>query len=123
MSNMTHEDTGRGTILSYSLGFLTSVELTLGAYLLVAHHAFSSGRLIFAIIGLAIAQLLVQLVFFLHLGRESKPRWNLVVFSFALTVVLILVIGSLWIMNHLDYSHMTPAQTDTSIIKDEGINP
>jgi len=32
------------------------------------------------IVGLAVTQLLVQLVFFLHLGRESKPRLNLVIF-------------------------------------------
>jgi cytochrome o ubiquinol oxidase subunit IV len=123
MNDAQHEEAGMGSYLSYSIGFLTSLELTLGAYLLVIHHSFTSGRLILAIIGLAIAQLLVQLVFFLHLGRESKPRWNLVVFSFALIVVLIVVIGSLWIMNHLNYHNMTPQQTNTFIIKDEGIQP
>lgn len=123
MANVRQQEAGQGTFLTYTIGFLISLELTIGAYLLVIHHSFGSGRLILAIIGLAIAQLLVQLVFFLHLGRESKPRWNLVALSFAVTVVLILVIGSLWIMNHLDYSHMTPQQTNTYIIHDEGVSP
>ena len=123
MKKNTHQEMGHGTFLSYSIGFLISLELTLGAYLLVINQAFSSRRLILTIMGLAVAQLLVQLIFFLHLGRESKPRWNLVVFSFAATVVLILVIGSLWIMNHLNYHSMTPQQTNTYIIKDEGIQP
>jgi len=123
MKNSPEPESGNGSTLSLSLGFLVSLELTLGAYLLVVHHAFSSSRLVLTIICLAIAQLLVQLVFFLHLGRESKPRWNLTVFSFALTVVLILVVGSLWIMSHLNYNQMTPAQTNTYIIKDEGVQP
>lgn len=123
MKQLSHQDFGHGTILSYSIGFIVSLELTLGSYLLVVHQALASNRLIFTIIALAIAQLLVQLVFFLHLGSESKPRWNLVVFSFAVTVVLILVIGSLWIMNHLSYHNINSSQTNTSIIKDEGIQP
>ena len=65
--------------------------------------------MITAIIFLAVVQLVVQLVFFLHLGRERQPRWNLLAFAFMAIVLLILVLGSLWIMNNLNY-HMT--QTD-----------
>jgi cytochrome o ubiquinol oxidase operon protein cyoD len=64
--------------------------------------------------------LLVQLIFFLHLGRGSNVRWNILVLSFASLVVIIIVTGSLWIMNNLDY-HMGGHDMDTYIIKDEGI--
>jgi cytochrome o ubiquinol oxidase subunit IV len=48
-------------------------------------------------------------VFFLHLGRETRPRWKLAVFLFMLGVILILVFGSLWIMTNLNY-RMMPKQ-------------
>ena len=50
-----------------------------------------------------------RLYFFLHLGKETKPRWKLYVFGFMVSVVLIIVFGSIWIMNNLNY-RMTPAQ-------------
>jgi cytochrome o ubiquinol oxidase operon protein cyoD len=49
-------------------------------------------------------------VFFLHLGRESKPRWNLNALLFAVLVVVIIVFGSLWIMHNLNYHMQNPQQ-------------
>jgi heme/copper-type cytochrome/quinol oxidase subunit 4 len=68
---------------------------------------------------------MVQLFFFLHIGRESKPRLNAAAFLFATLVVTILVAGSLWIMDNLNYhhgahEHKTPAEVDEHIIHDEG---
>jgi cytochrome o ubiquinol oxidase subunit IV len=115
------------TYRTYTIGFALSIILTLGAYYLVTHQLASGGAfwslslVITTIIALAIIQLLVQLLYFLHLGQESKPRWNLMVLSFAAMVVLILVLGSLWIMKNLSYHTMSPADTNATIIKDEGI--
>lgn len=95
-----------GSYVSYTVGFLLSIALTLAAYFLVVDRILSGSTLVVAIIGLAIVQLFVQLTFFLHLGGESKPRWNQMVFWFALLVVLIIVIGSIWIMANLDYNMM-----------------
>lgn len=113
-----------GTYLSYFAGFIISVGLTLAAYVPVSHlvHA-SSGPdhlgLTIVVIGLAIVQLLVQLVFFLHLGRESKPRWRSWALVFAVLVVLVIVGGSLWIMNNLDY-RMTPQQLNQYLQNQDG---
>ncbi len=62
-------------------------------------------KLIVLIIGLAVAQLFVQLIYFLHLGQEKKPRWNVITFAFAAFIVLVLVGGTVWIMYHLDEGH------------------
>jgi cytochrome o ubiquinol oxidase operon protein cyoD len=113
----------RHALASYITGFVLSLAFTLTAYLLVSRHTFASGPLIAAIVVLAVIQLLVQLVLFLHLGSEPKPRWNLVVSLFAALVVFILVFGSLWIMNNLNYHMMSPANTDQYIIHDEGVQP
>jgi len=104
--------TGEGTIKSYVTGFVLSIVLTLVAYTLVVHDALSRHLLVALVVGLALVQFVVQLLFFLHLGRETKPRWKLFVLLFMLLVVLILVFGSLWIMNNLNY-RMTPAQINT----------
>jgi cytochrome o ubiquinol oxidase operon protein cyoD len=72
--------------------------------------------------GLAVGQLLVQLGLFLHMGSEPKPRWNLMATLFSLMVVIIVVGGSLWIMNNLNYNMMSPSDTDNAIMHDEGIH-
>lgn len=108
----------------YVVGFVASTVLTLTAYTLVVTTAFSGWTLFYVIIALAVIQLLVQVIYFLHLGREEKPRWKLITFLFSVMVVFIVVVGSLWIMNNLDYRHghsNEPAQTDEYIIQDEGI--
>lgn len=97
-----------GSFKSYLLGFLLSVLLTLGMYFSATQKVFSKGGLLFIIVGLALVQMFVQFVFFLHLGKESKPRWGVMVFLFMLLIVVVLVFGSLWIMNNLDYRMMTP---------------
>lgn len=114
------KDGAAGSFKSYTIGFVMSVVLTFAAYALVVNHVISGWDLVWALIGLAIIQLLVQLIFFLHLSNESSPRWNLLAFTFMLTTVLILAIGSLWIMNNLDYNHGHSArETDNNIIRDE----
>lgn len=122
MTQTTHEKpTQHGSLISYCIGFVLSIVFTLLAYWLVVYDVFTGGLLVAAIVLLAIAQLLVQLLFFLHLGKEKAPRWNLIVFSFMILVVIIVVGGSLWIMKNLDYHGMTPQQTDTYLLEEEGI--
>ncbi len=112
-------DSEHGTLRSYIVGFVSSVVLTLIAYLLVISHRYTDrSTIVAAIIGLALVQFIVQIVFFLHLGKETKPRWKLFVFLFMVMVVLILVFGSLWIMNNLNY-RMTPQQMD-QYMNDQG---
>lgn len=108
---------------SYIAGFVLSLVLTLVAYSLVVNDLASGWTAIYIILTLAVLQLAVQVVFFLHLGREQKPRWNLNVMLFAVMVVVILVGGSLWIMHNMNYHHgheKSPSESDTYIIKDEG---
>ena len=104
---------GRGMLATYVTGFVLSLLLTGVAYTLVWEHVHSRHEtlshhfLIPAVLGLAILQLVVQLVFFLHMSRESKPRWNALMFSFAVLIVFIVVAGSVWIMNSLNYRMMS----------------
>ena len=108
------------TLMAYINGFVLSVALTVGAYLLVTHHALSTRLTIAAIATLAMVQFLAQLYFFLHLGRETRPRWKLLVFGGMITVVVILVAGSLWIMANLNY-HMNTTQINNYLNSQDGL--
>ncbi len=90
------------SITSYIIGFLLSLVLTFSAYFLVTQQILTGWNLILTIAFLGILQMIVQLLFFLHMGVEKKPRWNLQSFLFMALVVVILVSGSLWIMYNLD---------------------
>ncbi len=103
-STVNEHGASNGSLVSYTIGFALSILFTLAAYYVVVHNIFARRGAVAIIVGLAVAQLLVQLIFFLHLGKESKPRWNLMVFYFMLLVVGIVVVGSLWIMDNLDYN-------------------
>ncbi|WP_100550454.1 cytochrome o ubiquinol oxidase subunit IV [Caedibacter taeniospiralis] len=94
-----------GTYRTYITGFVLSVIITVIAFTLVGCKAFPPIGLYVSVVVLALIQLYVQLVFFLHLSTDSKARWNMISFVFAVIVVLILVIGTLWIMFNL-YSMM-----------------
>ncbi len=108
-------------VTSYIAGFVLSIFLTMSGYFLVVNHLLTSQFLLAAIVILAVIQLLVQLFFFLHLGRESRPRWNLLFFLSTVSIILIVVVGSIWIMSHLNYN-MTPKDMNAEILIEEGIN-
>ena len=105
-----------GSTESYVAGFLLSILLTLAAYALVVVRVLSEREAVAVIIILAVLQLVVQLVFFLHLSRKSRARWNLTALMFTLLFVTILVIGSLWIMDNLNDNMITSFVKNTSVL-------
>ncbi len=124
----TVDDSNKGSSSKYLIGYELSLFLTLLSYFMArrhvdSHHTVYSDRfLVIALSIFAVVQLFVQLIFFLHLSKDSKQRWNNIVLAFAAIVVLILVFGSLWIMANLNYHHphvIAPGQ----IIHDEGVHP
>lgn len=106
------------TVMPYVTGFISAIALTLLAYFIVTMELLSRDMAVWVIMGLAAVQLMVQLVFFLHLGRDKQSRWNVASFYFMLIVLLIIVIGSLWIMENLNYNMMTPDQMNEHMLKE-----
>lgn len=91
-----------GTLKSYVIGFTASILLTAASFLLVITKWLAGPVLIYTIIGLALVQAIVQLLFFLHVGQEAKPRWETLTFYFMVLVLVIIAAGSLWIMYDLN---------------------
>jgi len=106
MTNTNHSLIPQGTIFSYIVGLLFSLVLTLSAYVIVTQLQMPRVLLIGVVLTLAMVQMIVQLIFFLHLLHESKPRWNLVFFVSIFGIVFIVVVASIWIMQHLNYNMM-----------------
>lgn len=73
---------------------------------MVMHPGESHTTILYVIVGLALAQILVQLVYFLHMNSSSEGGWNLIAFVFTVLIIAILVVGSLWIMFHLNTNMM-----------------
>ena len=108
------------TYKPYIWGFIGSIFLTLIAFYFAEKDYFSDWVLIAIISTLAIGQLFIQLVLFLHLGKEPKPHWNTNAFLFMVSVVVIIVFGSIWIMRNLDYHHGIE-NVDRHIMDEENI--
>lgn len=107
-------EASRHAFKSYVIGFVMSILFTIVPYFLVVKHLFGDQSLILAVVLFAIAQLFVQVVFFLHLHKKSRPRWNMIVFIFTILIVTILVAGSLWVMHNLDYNMTKVSPSNTS---------
>jgi cytochrome o ubiquinol oxidase operon protein cyoD len=115
-----------GSIATYTIGFVLSLILTLIAYGAVEIHR-NSGHTILSlelviplILSLAVLQLFVQLIFFLHVGIDKKNPWNLIFLTSTVSIILIVILASLWIMYHLNYN-MMPQEIPHYIMDKEGI--
>ncbi len=104
---MTHSHVG---FRSYFAGFIFFVCLTLVSYFVVVEHLLSGWQAIGIIIGCAIVQSTVQLGIFLDLITEPKPRSNLHVFLLMVTILMIVIVGTLWIMYSLNERVMLPME-------------
>lgn len=90
------------------IGFVLSLLLTVAIYRFVTHRELTEFYLILAVVSFCVLQAFIQLFFFLHVGMESKPHWATITFLFTILVVVIVIGGTLWIMNNLNYNLMPP---------------
>lgn len=102
----------KATMVKYGIGFIVSLLLTFGSYTLVVLWGLDGMAIMISIGILALSQLIIQLIFFLHLSDEKKPWWKTLSFVAMALILGIIVIGSIWIMYHLNYNmiDMTPAE-------------
>lgn len=107
---VSRDEPERATLRKYIIGFSSSIVLTLCAYLIARGNLFSRPLMVTVLALLALTQFIVQLVYFLHAGREFSPRLKQLVMFFMIVIVVILVGGSIWIMNSLSGRMMNSKQ-------------
>ena len=95
-----------GNTKQYTIGFILSVILTVIPFGMVMAGGFGCGIVMVVTAITAVAQVLVQLVYFLHMNSSSEQRWNVIAFIYTVLCIAVLLVGSVWIMNYLHYNMM-----------------
>ena len=99
---------GAGSILSYTIGLAFALLLTAASFIVSQTHLLWTPGVPAGLAVLAIAQMGVHLVFFLHIGTGPDNTNNVLALAFGVLIVALIVSGTLWIMAHLD-ANMLPA--------------
>ena len=95
------------TLRGYVTGFLAAVVLTAIPFWLVMGRTFgNSGITAAVILAFAAVQIVVHMVYFLHMNPRSEGGWNLLALLFTVMLVVIALSGSLWVMYHLNHNMM-----------------
>ena len=95
------------TLRGYVTGFIAAVVLTAIPFWLVMGKAFGSANITAAVIlAFAAVQIVVHMVYFLHMNAKSEGGWNLLALLFTVMLVVIALSGSLWVMYHLNHNMM-----------------
>ena len=102
-----HSGESHGSFGSYTDGFILSVLLTAAAFGIIMTGSLTGQSAVLAIAGLAFVQIIVHLVFFLHMNTSSAQRWNVMAFGFTVLTAVILIVGSLWIMHNVSMNMMS----------------
>ena len=102
-----HVEAAHGTLRDYVTGFVLSVILTAIPFWLVMNGVIAdSGTTALVILGFAAVQIVVHMVYFLHMNPRSEGGWNMLALIFTVVLVVIVLAGSLWVMHHLNTNMM-----------------
>jgi cytochrome o ubiquinol oxidase subunit IV len=99
------ENEGRG-LQSYFVGLILAVGLTAASFWTVRTHLIYGPSVPVALIALAVAQMGIHLVFFLHITTGPDNTNNVLALAFGVLIVSLVVFGSLWIMANLNHNMM-----------------
>lgn len=97
------ESFGKG-LQSYLIGFTLAVGLTAASFWVVRTGLIYSPAVPVALVALAVAQMGIHIVFFLHITSGPDNTNNVLALAFGVLIVCLLVFGSLWIMANLNHN-------------------
>ena len=100
-----HESTA--SYLSYTVGLALAVAATIASFIVSQTNLLWPPGIPVGLIVLALAQIGVHLVFFLHLGSGSDSTNNILALAFGVLIVFLIIAGSVWIITNLN-SNMMP---------------
>lgn len=91
------------------IGYAASLVLTLATFLIVAYPELfhlQVRTIVLLILIFAALQAAVQSICFLHILSEKGPRWNLFIFASTISIIIVIIAFSIWIMDHLNRNMM-----------------
>ena len=90
----------------YVVGLGLAVLLTVVSFLVAGTNLVWAPSIPVALCVLAVAQMGVHLVFFLHITSGADSTNNVMALAFGVLIVALVIGGSLWIMDHLNHNMM-----------------
>lgn len=111
----THDGAPHGSLKGYMTGFVLAVILTAIPFWLVMANPFSAQATGLLVMAFAVVQIVVHMVYFLHMDTKSEGGWTMMALIFTVLLVVIAISGSLWVMYHLNTNMMpmNPAMMDS----------
>ena len=103
---------GHASVRDYVIGFVLSIVLTAIPFGLVMAGTIPASSAVPACLGLGVVQMVVHLVYFLHMNRASSRTWNMAALIFTVVILVILGAGTIWVMYHLNLN-MNPGMMPT----------
>ena len=108
-----HSQGSHGTMGSYMIGFGLSVLLTAIPFWLVMNQTFANPQVTaFVIMGFAMVQIIVHMIYFLHMNTRSEGGWSFMAMMLTIVLVVIVLSGSMWVMYHLNANMMPHPQME-----------
>jgi len=91
----------------YFTGFILSVILTAIPFWLVMGKVLPSAKVTgFVILGFAAVQMVVHMIYFLHMNAKIEGGWSMLALLFTIVLVVIMMAGSIWVMYHMNTNMM-----------------
>lgn len=119
MSAHAPHSAAHGSVQSYVTGFLLSLVLTFASFGVVMLKLVPHNSLLMCIVLFCVLQLVVQLIFFLHIGTSRDQRANTAIFICTALLIAIIVAGSLWVMHNANANMMpTTLSIDRALSRD-----
>ena len=104
-----HHDDGapHATFKGYMTGFVLSVILTAIPFWIVMGNVFEKpSTTALVILAFAAVQIVVHMIYFLHMNAKAEHGWSMLALIFTVVVVGITLSGSLWVMYHMNHNMM-----------------
>jgi cytochrome o ubiquinol oxidase operon protein cyoD len=99
-----HERTAN--VLSYTVGLGLAILATAASFIVAQTDLLWPPGVPVGLVVLALAQIGVHLVFFLHLGSGPDDTNNILALAFGVLIVFLVIAGSIWIITHLNSNLM-----------------
>ncbi len=107
MANHNHgAQAAHGSLKSYLIGFALAIVLTLVPFGLAMGGYFSPAVTAGVVLAIAAVQIVVHLIYFLHIDPKSEGGWNMIALVFTGVILVIVLAGSIWTMQHLNDNMM-----------------
>ena len=109
------------SLKDYTTGFVLAVILTVIPFWLVMGNVLDPSMTRIVIVGFAAVQLVVHMIYFLHLNAKSESGWNMM--ALILTVILLVIVlgGSIWVMYHMN-ANMMAGMGDAAAVTGHGVH-